>query len=67
MIHHLIPSTPPSTNRPPWLSQPPRSGASPAVLTLDRRLQFAQRLAVLIRRIQTHHQVCDKEEPPDES
>lgn len=67
MSHHLLPSTQPSTDLTPPLSQPRGPEASPPVLTLDRRLQFAQRLAVLIRRIHTQYQVRATEEPPDES
>ena len=67
MIHHLIPSTQPSTDLTPLPSQPPRIEASRSVLNLDRRLPFAQRLAVLIRRIQTHHQIRAKEDAPGES
>jgi hypothetical protein len=66
MTHHLMPNTQPSIDPPP-LRQFPRLEASLPMLDLDRRLQFAQRLAVLIRRMQTQHQVRTKEEPPDES
>jgi hypothetical protein len=66
MTHHLIPSPQPSTDPLP-LHPFPRLEASLPMLDLDRRLQFAQRLAVLIRRIHTQHQVRAKEEPPDES
>jgi hypothetical protein len=65
MIHPLLPSPQPSTNPPP--RRPfPRLEASLPRLDLDRRLQFAQRLAVLIRRMHTQHQVRATEEPPDE-
>jgi hypothetical protein len=37
------------------------------VLDLDRRIQFAQRLAALIRRIQAPPRVQIKEEQADES
>jgi hypothetical protein len=37
------------------------------VLDLDRRIQFAQRLAALIRRIQAPPRVQTKEEQADES
>jgi hypothetical protein len=67
MSHHLLPSTQPSIDLTPQPSQPPRTETSRPVLTLDRRLQFAQRLAVLIRRIHTQYQGGATEEPPDES
>ncbi len=67
MAHYLIPSTQPSIELTPPPSEPPHTEIILPVLNLDRRLQFAQRLAVLIRRIQTHHQVRTQEEPPDES
>jgi hypothetical protein len=67
MTHHLMPSIPSSTDLTPQPSRPPRTEASLPVLTLDRRLRFAQRLAVLIRRIQTHRQVRTKEDLLDES
>lgn len=67
MTHHLMPSTQASPELTPQLNQRPRTEVSVPVLNLDRRLQFAQRLAVLIQRIQTHRQVRTKEEYPDES
>ena len=67
MSHHLLPSPQPSIDLTPQPSQPPRTETSLPVLDLDRRLQFAQRLAVLIQRIHTQYQVGTKEEPPDES
>lgn len=67
MTHHLIPSPQPFIDLTPPLSQPPRTETALPVLNLDRRLQFAQRLAVLIRRIQTHYQARAQEEAPDES
>jgi hypothetical protein len=67
MTQHLMPSIQSSIDLTPQPSQPPRPEAALPVLNLDRRLQFAQRLAVLIRRIQTHRQARPKEEPLDES
>jgi hypothetical protein len=67
MSHHLPPNTQPSIDLTPQPSQPPRTETALPVLDLDRRLQFAQRLAVLIRRIHTQYQVGAKEELPDES
>lgn len=67
MSHHLLPSTQPSIDLTPQPSQPPRPETSLPVLDLDRRLQFAQRLAVLIRRMHTQYQGGAKEESPDES
>jgi hypothetical protein len=67
MTHHPMPSPQPSTDLTPQPSQPPRIEAALPVLTVDRRLQFAQRLAVLIQRMHTQYQVRAKEESPDES
>ena len=67
MIHHLMPSSQLSTDLTPQSHQRPRTEVSLPVLNLDRRLQFAQRLAVLIRRIQTHRQVQAQEELLHES
>jgi hypothetical protein len=67
MTQHPMPSPQPSTDLTLQLRQPPRIEAALPVLNLARRLQFAQRLAVLIRRMQTHRQVGAKEESPDES
>jgi hypothetical protein len=67
MSHHLLPSTQPSIDLTPQPRQLPRTETSRPVLDLDRPLQFAQRLAVLIRRIHTQYQGGAKEEPPDES
>jgi hypothetical protein len=66
MTQHPMPSSQPSTDLTPP-HQPPRIEAALPVLNLARRLQFAQRLAVLIRRMQTHCQVGAQEESPDES
>lgn len=67
MSHHLLPSTQPSIDLTPQPSQPPRTETSLPVLALDRRRQFAQRLAVLIQRMHTQYKVGAKEAPPDES
>ena len=67
MTHHPMPSPQPFTDLTPQPGQPPRIEAALPVLNLARRLQFAQRLAVLIRRIHTHRQVGALEESPDES
>jgi len=45
----------------------PNTETAPAVLDLNRRLQFAQRLAVLIRRIQAQPHVQAQEERSNES
>ena len=45
----------------------PETEAVPIVLDLARRIQFAQRLAALIRRIQTQPRVQTKKEQADES
>ena len=67
MSHHLLPSTQPSMALTPQPSQLPRTETSRPVLALEQRLQFAQRLAVLLRRMHTHSQGGAKEAPPDES
>jgi hypothetical protein len=67
MSHHLLPSTQPSVDLTLQPRQLPRTETSRPVLDLARRLQFAQRLAVLIRRIHTQYQGGAKEEPPDEN
>jgi hypothetical protein len=62
MTYHPIPK-PPSATPVTSLRRPtPNTETAPAVLDLDRRLQFAQRLAVLIRRIQAQPPVQAKEE-----
>ena len=48
-------------------SPSPETEAVPIVLDLDRRIQFAQRLAALIRRMQAPLRVQTKEEQADES
>jgi hypothetical protein len=48
-------------------SPSPETEAVPSVLDLDRRRQFAQRLAALIRRMQAPPRVHTKEEQADES
>lgn len=67
MSHHLLPSTQPALDLTPPPSQRLRTETSRPVLDRDRRRQFAQRLAVLIRRIHTQYQGGAKEETPDES
>ena len=67
MTYHLIPNPPSATPLPSLRSPPPVTETVPTVLDLDRRLQFAQRLAVLIRRMQAQPRVQAKEEQPDES
>jgi len=66
MTYHRIFSPPSSTHQTPLRSPPPATGTAPTVLDLDRRLQFTQRLAVLIRRIQAHQGVRAKEDHPHE-
>ena len=67
MTHHLIPKHPSATHLTSLRSPPPTPATVPSVLDLDRRDQFAQRLAVLIRRIQAQLRVRAKEEQADES
>ena len=67
MTHPLIPN--PRLAIPLILlrSPSPETEAVPSVLDLDRRIQFAQRLAALLRRIQAPPRVQTKEEQADES
>jgi len=67
MTHHLIPNPPSVIALTSLRSPTPDTETAPTVLDLDRRLQFAQRLAVLIRRIQAQPHVRAKEELSDES
>jgi hypothetical protein len=67
MTRHLIPKSPSATALTSLRSPTSDTETAPTVLDLDRRLQFAQRLAVLIRRIQIQPRVRAKEEPSDES
>jgi hypothetical protein len=48
-------------------SPSPETEAVPIVLDLDRRIQFAQRLAALIRRMQAPPRVQTTEEQAEES
>jgi hypothetical protein len=67
VTHPLIPN--PRSAIPLTLlrSPSPETAAVPIVLDLDRRLQFAQRLAALIRRMQAPPRVQTKAEQADES
>lgn len=67
MTHHLIPNSRSAIQLTPLRSPSPETEAVPIVLDLDRRIQFAQRLAALIRRIQAQPRVPTKEEPADEN
>ncbi len=67
MTHHLVPNPTSPVHLPPLQSPVPMIETVPPVLDLDRRIQFVQRLAVLIRRIQVQPHVRTKENPPDES
>jgi hypothetical protein len=67
MTHHLIPNPRSALHLTPLRSSSPETEAVPIVLKLDRRIQFAQRLAALIRRIQTQPRVQTKKEQADES
>jgi hypothetical protein len=66
MTHHLIPNPRSALHLTPLRSSAPETEAVPIVLDLDRRIQFAQRLAALIRRIQTQPRVQTKKEQADE-
>lgn len=67
MTHHLIPNPRAAIHLTLLRSPSPETEAVPIVLDLDRRIQFAQRLAALIRRIQAPPCVQTKEEQADES
>lgn len=67
MTYHPIPKLPSATPVTSMGSPTPNTETVPAVLDLDRRLQFAQRLAVLIRRIQAQPHVQAQKAQPDES
>ena len=67
MSHHLIPNHASVTHLTPLRSPPPAPETVSTVLDLNRRLQFAQRLAMLIQRIQAQPHVHAQEERPDES
>ena len=66
MTHHLIPNPRSAIHLIPLRSPSLETEAVPIVLNLDRRIQFAQRLAALIRRIQAPLRVQTKEEQADE-
>jgi hypothetical protein len=64
MTQHLVPSPRPASNRPTPLRSPSPALANGAVvLDASRGIRFAQRLAVLIRRIQAHNAAVPKEAP----
>ncbi len=64
MTHHLVPSPSPAPNRPtPRRSPPPALANGAVVLDAHRCIRFAQRLAVLIRRMQAHNAAVPKEAP----
>ena len=67
MTHHLIPNPRSALHLTPLRCSSPETEAVPIVLDLARRIQFAQRLAALIRRIQTQPRVQTKKEQADES
>ncbi|MFQ5705695.1 MAG: hypothetical protein ACE5HT_16985 [Gemmatimonadales bacterium] len=67
MTHHPIPTPRSAIHLTPLRSPSPETEAVPIVLDLDRRIQFAQRLAALIQRIQAQPRVQTKEEQADES
>lgn len=67
MTHHLIPHPPSAILLTPLRSPPPATKMGPTVLDLDRRIQFAQRLAVLIRRMQAPPCIRAQEDQPDEN
>ena len=67
MMHHLVPRPPLAIPLTPLRSPPPVTETVPTVLDLDRRIQFVQRLAVLIRRMQPPPPVRAQEDQPDES
>jgi hypothetical protein len=67
VTHHLIPNPRSATHLTRLRSPSPETEAVPIVLDLDRRIQFAQRLAALIRRMQAPPRVQTKEEHADES
>lgn len=67
MTYQPIPKYPSATPVTSMRSPTLHTETAPAVLDLDRRLQFAQCLAVLIRRIQAQPHVQAQEDQPDES
>lgn len=68
MTHHLVPSPSAVSNRPtPRRSPPPALANGAVVLDAHRCIRFAQRLAVLIRRIQAHNAAGPKEAPSHDS
>jgi hypothetical protein len=67
VTHHLIPNPRSASHLTLLWSPSPETEAVPIMLDLDRRLQFAQRLAALIRRMQAPLRVQTKEEQADES
>ena len=68
MTQPLVPSPRPASNRPTPLRSPPPALANGAVvLDATRGIRFAQRLAVLIRRIQAHNAAVPQEAPSHDS
>jgi hypothetical protein len=67
VTHYLIPNPRSAIHLTLLRSPSPETEAVPIVLALDRRIQFAQRLAALIRRMQAAPRVQTKEEQADES
>ena len=67
MTHHLVPHPPLTIPLTPLRSPPSATETGPTVLDLDRRIQFVQRLAVLIRRMQAPPRARVQEDHPDES
>jgi hypothetical protein len=67
MTYHPIPKPASATLLTSLRRPTPHTETAPAVLDLNRRLQFAQRLAMLIRRIQAQPHVQAQEERSDES
>jgi hypothetical protein len=62
MTYHPIPNHPAATPLRARRNPTPNTETAPAVRDRDRRLQFAQRLAVLIRRMHAQPHVHAKEE-----
>ena len=64
MTHPLVPSPSPASNRPtPLRRLPPALAHGAVVRDTHRCLRFAQRLAVLIRRMQAPNAAVPKETP----
>ncbi len=67
MTHHLIPHHPSASQRTPRRSPPHATETVSTVLDLHRRIQFVQRLAVLIRRMHNQPRLRGKEGQAHES